>query len=153
MINAHYEVEGIHSLRNIADGTVDFIWSQAVLEHVFQDQFSEILYELRRILRPDGVCSHRIDLRDHLGGAINNLRFSSPLWESEFMRHSGFYTNRIRYNTMLTLFKMASFNVEVLQINRWHQLPVPRTKLSQEFRTLPDDDLLISGFDVLLTPH
>lgn len=151
MINAHYEVEGIHSLRHIADGTVDFIWSQAVLEHVLRDQFSETLYELRRILRPDGVCSHRIDLKDHLGGGLNSLRFSSSLWETDFMRRSGFYTNRIRYHEMLHLFEVAGFDVKVLDIDRWQQLPISHTKLSMEFGNMPIDHLLISGFDVVLT--
>ena len=134
MINAHYEVEGIHSLRKIADSAVDFIWSQAVLEHVFRDQFSETLSELRRILRPDGVCSHRIDLRDHLGGGLNSLRFSSSLWETDFMRRSGFYTNRIRYHEMLHLFETAGFSVKVLNIDKWQQLPIFPTKLAAEFQ-------------------
>jgi SAM-dependent methyltransferase len=151
MVNAHYEVEGIQSLRNIADGTVDFIWSQAVLEHVFRDQFGETLYEFRRILRPDGVCSHRVDLKDHLGGGLNNLRFASSLWESDFMRKSGFYTNRIRYNEMLNQFKMAGFNFQVLKVERWQQTPLSKAKMAKEFRSLSEEDLLISGFDVVLT--
>ena len=151
MIQAHYEVEGIQSLRDIADSTVDFIWSQAVLEHVFRDQFSETLYELRRILRPDGVCSHRIDLRDHLGGGLHHLRFASSFWEADLIRRSGFYTNRIRYQEMLHLFKIAGFAVKVLNTDRWPQLPIATAKLSREFGNRSKDDLLISGFDVVLT--
>jgi len=151
MVDAHYEVEGIHSLRNIADASVDFIWSQAVLEHVFRDQFGETLYELHRILRPDGVCSHSIDLKDHLNGGLNNLRFASSLWESDFMRKSGFYTNRIRYSEMLNQFKMAGFNSQVLKVERWRQMPLSHGKMAKEFRNLSEDDLLISGFDVVLT--
>ena len=37
--------------------------------------------ELRRVLRNDGVFSNRVDLRDHLGAALNNLRFPESLWE------------------------------------------------------------------------
>ena len=150
-INARYEVEGIHSLRGIPDSTVDFIWSQAVLEHVSRDQLSQILFELRRILRPDGVCSHRIDLRDHLGGGLNHLRFSSAFWETDFIRRSGFYTNRIRCQQMINLFEEAGFTVKVLQTERWPQLPLAAKKLSDEFGNMSKDDLLISGVDVVLS--
>ena len=152
-LNAHYEVEGIKSLQKISDRTIDFVWSHAVLEHVRRDKFLETLCELRRILRMDGVCSHRIDLKDHLGGGLNNLRFSTSFWESDFISQSGFYTNRIRFNEMFEFFKIAGFDVEVLNIDRWPQLPTPRNKLSVEFRQLEENDLLVSGFDVVLTPH
>jgi SAM-dependent methyltransferase len=150
-INARYEVEGIYSLRGIPDSTVDFIWSQAVLEHVFRDQLPQLLFELRRILRPDGVCSHRIDLRDHLGGGLNHLRFSSAFWESDFIRRSGFYTNRIRCQEMLQFFEGAGFAVRVFHTERWAQLPMDVTKLAAEFGNMPKDDLLISGVDVVLS--
>jgi len=150
-INAHYEVNGINSLRKISDGSIDFAWSHAVLEHIWRADFSQTLFELRRILRPDGVCSHRIDLRDHLGGGLNNLRFSSSFWESDFIRRSGFYTNRIRCQEMLHLFEIAGFAVKVLNTDRWPQFPISNAKLSREFGNIPKDDLLISGFDVVLT--
>jgi SAM-dependent methyltransferase len=152
-INAHYEVEGMQSLYKIPDRSVDFIWSQAVLEHIKREEFIETLRELHRILRKDGVCSHRVDLKDHLGGGLNNLRFSTAFWESDFMSQSGFYTNRIRFKEMLKLFEVAGFDVMVLQIDRWSQLPTPRKKLSVDFRHLPEDDLSVSGFDVVLAPH
>ena len=152
-INAHYEVEGMQSLYKIPDRSVDFIWSQAVLEHIRREEFIETLRELRRILRKDGVCSHHVDLKDHLDGGLNNLRFSTAFWESDFMSQSGFYTNRIRFKEMLKLFEVAGFDVTVLQIDRWSQLPTPLKKLSVDFRHLPEEDLSVSGFDVILTPH
>ncbi|MBN2570042.1 MAG: methyltransferase domain-containing protein [Deltaproteobacteria bacterium] len=151
--HATYLTKGIQSLHNISAESVDFVWSQAVLEHIYRQEFLDTLKELRRILRPDGICSHRIDLKDHLSGSLNNLRFSKSFWESDFIRRSGFYTNRIRYNDMLNYFEITGFDVDVIKIDRWSELPIPRNKLSAEFRSLPEDDLLISGFDVVLTPR
>jgi len=74
------------------------------------------------------------------------------LWESEFMARSGFYTNRIRYREFLELFKRAGFDVEVKRVLRWDRLPTPRNKLNEAFRSLPDDELLVYGFDVVLRP-
>lgn len=147
-----YGTEGIRSLREIPGGSVDFLWSHAVLEHVRMGEFRDTLQELRRVIRPDGVCSHRVDLRDHLGCALNNLRFWEDLWESDFFARSGFYTNRIRHSEMLDLFREAGFSPEVVRIDRWERLPTPLAKMAMKYRGLGEDELLIFGFDVILRP-
>jgi SAM-dependent methyltransferase len=148
--NARYMTKGLESLRQIEAESVDLIFSQAVLEHVRRREFLETMRECRGILRPGGICSHRVDLRDHLGGALNNLRFSERIWESEFFAKSGFYTNRIQYSQMLDLFNEAGFEVEVTGVRRWDALPTPRNRLASEFNGLPAEELCVCGFDVLL---
>ncbi len=147
---AEYGSRSIESLRSIPSGCVDFVWSHAVLEHIRLHEFDSFMRELARILRPDGVCSHRVDLTDHLGGALNNLRFAQTTWESEWMANSGFYTNRIRFGRMMSMFSQAGFKAEVIGVDRWQQLPTPRAKLSKEFQDMPENDLRIFAFDVLL---
>lgn len=147
---AIYLTEGLLSLQKINSESVDFVFSQAVLEHIRKHDFLATKIELSRILKSDGICSHRIDLKDHLSGGLNNLRFSESMWESKWMSKSGFYTNRIRYQEMCKIFEKAGFDVEVINTNRWAVLPTPRSVLKEHFKSLPDDDLLVSGFDVLL---
>lgn len=147
-----YGTEGIRSLREIPGRSVDFLWSHAVLEHVRLGEFRDTLQELRRVLRPEGVCSHRIDLMDHLGFALNNLRFSEDLWESDFFAKSGFYTNRIRHSEMLDLFREAGFSPEVVRIDRWERLPTPLSKMAVKFRDLGEEELRTFAFDVILRP-
>jgi hypothetical protein len=149
---AQYMTSGLSSLRTIPDQWVDFVWSQAVLEHIKRAEFLDTMRELRRVIRNDGVCSHRVDLKDHLGDALNHLRFSERLWESDFMASSGFYTNRIRYSEMLRLFQQSGFDVKVVNVDRWDGLPTPRARLAAGFRQLPEDELCVSGFDVVLRP-
>ena len=103
-------------------------------------------------MAPTGASSHVVDLQDHLGGALNNLRFSARVWESEFMTRSGFYTNRVRYSEMLDLFREAGCQPEVVGLKRWESLPTALPKLAQQFRRLPIEDLLVSGFDVIARP-
>lgn len=147
---AKYLTDGLQSLKQIETTSIDIIFSQAVLEHVHKSEFLYTMQECYRILKPKGSCSHQVDLRDHLGGALNNLRFSDRVWESIFFVNSGFYTNRIRYNQMLELFKMAGFQIESTKITRWVSLPTPRNKIAIEFSTFPEDELLVSVFDILL---
>ncbi|WP_207223285.1 methyltransferase domain-containing protein [Leptolyngbya iicbica] len=150
--NCHYLTQGLDSLKSIPSNSVDFIWSQAVLEHVRKRDFLSTQKELRRIIRDDGKCSHTVDLKDHLGGSLNNLRFSERVWESEFMASSGFYTNRIRYSEMLSLFDEAGFLAEVVDVRCWSELPIEVNRLSQEFEHLSEEELCIKGFTVILTP-
>jgi hypothetical protein len=148
--NCHYLTDGILSLAQIPSGSVDYCFSNAVLEHIPKQDFNQMAHELFRIIKPDGVCVHRVDLKDHLGGGFNNIRFSEKVWESTLFSRSGFYTNRIRFNEMLNVFVKAGFDYTLPRVLRWEQLPISNNKLDGAFRQLNDDDLLVSGFDIVL---
>ena len=149
--NGEYLTEGIPSLAYLPSETVDFCFSHTVLQHVWKSDFTKMAEELFRILKPKGICIHRVDLKDCLGGGtLNNLRFSEATWEGDLFRKSGFYTNRIRFHEMVGIFEQAGFKCTLLSIVRWEQLPTPREKLDPAFRQLSNDDLLVSDFDILL---
>jgi SAM-dependent methyltransferase len=151
-VNGVYLTDGLASLRSMGTDSIDFAWSQAVLEHVRLEQFDQTLAELHRALKPSGVSSHRIDLQDHLAGSLHNLRFRRATWERDWFAGSGFYTNRIRHEDMVSRLKAAGFGVKVTAVDRWQQLPLAKDKLDREFADLPDDELRVSGFDVVLRP-
>ena len=150
MCGASYLTRGLQSYRELPAASVDLIFSQAVLEHVRRHEFAEVAAQMYRILKPGGIASHQVDLRDHLGGGLNNMRISSRWWETELMAGSGFYTNRIRFSEMLNLFEQAGFMVEVVSTHRWDDPPISRKKLAPEFRHFTGEDLLVSSFHVLL---
>jgi SAM-dependent methyltransferase len=152
LCHARYGTEGLQSLCSIEPESIDFVWSHAVLEHVRRAEFLPLMTELRRVIRSGGVCSFRVDLQDHLGGSLNNLRFSRQVWEAEWMASSGFYTNRIRFREMLGLFAEAGFHASVMRQDCWPDLPLARSKMDGEFAALGDDDLRVFAFDVVLRP-
>jgi hypothetical protein len=147
-----YLTDGLASLAQIPDHSVDLIFSQAVLEHVRIAEFSATLDELRRIISANGVTSHEVDLKDHLARALNNLRFSTRIWESSFMVNSGFYTNRLRFPEILELFDRAGFRVEPGNVNRWNRPPTDPRLYAAEFQGFSEEDLLVSEFDLLAFP-
>ncbi len=149
--NAMYLTDGVRGFANINDQSVDFCFSNAVLEHIQKNDMTLLARELVRVLRPDGICVHRVDLQDHLSGQLNNLRFSEKLWESRIFRNAGLYTNRIRFSEMVMLFEKAGFTCEVPRVINWDQLPTPKSKMNTSFRSLPDDELRVKGFDLVLT--
>ncbi len=147
---AEYLTDGVRSLAQLPSNSVDSCFSNAVLEHIPKGDFALLAAELHRVMKPDGVSVHRVDLKDHLGGSLNNLRFTGATWEGNLFRKSGFYTNRLRFGEMLSLFDRVGFDCHLLRVVRWDTLPTPRAKLDKAFRYLPDEDLLVSGFDVVL---
>jgi hypothetical protein len=152
LCRASYGTRGLRSLREIPSASVDFMWSQAVLEHIRRREFAEFAAEMRRVIRDGGVSSHQIDLQDHLGGALNNLRIPSRWWEREWMARSGFYTNRLRMSELIGILESAGFVVDVLTTSRWDTLPTPRSAFAREFQGFDQEDLLVRGIQVLLRP-
>src|SRR5690606_23078347 len=69
---ARYEIEGLASLRRLPDQSFDFIFSNSVLQYPAREQMLNTVRELRRLLRPDGVSVHSIDLRDMMGQSLHH---------------------------------------------------------------------------------
>jgi SAM-dependent methyltransferase len=148
--SARYLTDGLRSLRTIPAASVDFAFSNTVLQHVWRDEFPDTVRELRRVLRPGGCGVHTIDFRDMLGQSLHHLRWPGAIWESRWCRRAGFYTNRLRPSEMLDVFRRAGFAVEAAGGDRWPHLPVRRRSLARAFRDLPDDDLLTMTLRVVL---
>jgi SAM-dependent methyltransferase len=145
-----YLTRGVESLEMLPAASIDFCFSNAVLEHIPKAEFERLAIALLRLLRPDGVCVHRVDFKDHLGGGLNNLRFSEKTWEGSLFASSGFYTNRIRPQAMRAMFEAAGFSCEVTRIERWPEVPIDRRSMAEPFRHLPDEELRVSGMDFRL---
>jgi SAM-dependent methyltransferase len=148
-----YLTDGVAALARIPTASVDFFWSQVVLEHVPAAEFDALLKELRRVVKEDAVGVHGVDFRDHIGGGLNSLRFGERLWESDWFRNSGFYTNRIRCRDMIRRFESAGFAVEVLGETPWPALPLSRDRMAPAFRGLADEELLIAEVELLVRPR
>ena len=84
----------------LADGEVDVVFSNSVLEHVPPDAIAAMHRESLRILSPGGVMFHSVNCGDHYayvdpkGHHLNYLRYSDKewaLWNNAFL-----YQNRMR---------------------------------------------------------
>jgi len=140
-----YKTKGMQSFTEIANSSIDLVWSKSVLEHIHVEKFENTLKELHRILKHNSVAVHSIDFRDHLSGSINNLRFNKTIWESYLFRNSGFYTNRLRPSQMIDLFSKNRFEVSIFHQDFNNKVSLPRNKLSKDYSDLSDDDLRTTG--------
>jgi SAM-dependent methyltransferase len=148
--NITYLTDGLKSLESIPDDSIDFVWSHAVLEHVRKAEFTAVQKQLRRILRPTGLASHQVDLRDHLEGGLHHRRFSERVWESPLFADSGFYTNRLSCEEILQSFAEVGFHIKEVHKHRWDALPIERKRLAPAYQSIPDDELRIWEFRVSL---
>jgi len=70
----------------LESGSIDFVTSTDVCEHIPEEDLAQIFHECRRLLRPGGAISCRIDLQDHYAyfdpslSRYHFLRFSDRAW-------------------------------------------------------------------------
>lgn len=150
-LNATYLTNGLEGLKNIPDNSVDYIWSHSVLEHVRKKYYKQTMQHLMRILKPGGFISHSVDLMDHLNRGLNNLRFAESIWENEYFASAGFYTNRIGYTEGLNIMKETGMEVLSTNAGRWPEMPINRKCLNKAFQGIPDEELMVRTYNVLLT--
>ncbi len=97
--------------------SVDLVSSTDVCEHVPAADLARIFLECRRILRPGGVFSCRIDLQDHYAyfdsslSRYNFLRFSDRVWR--LVDSPLHYQNRLRAPDYLRLVRDAGLELVV----------------------------------------
>lgn len=147
---ATYLTQGLASFAAIPDGSVDFIFSNVVLEHLPRAEFPRFMAEMVRVLRPGGIAYHSVDLHDHLGGALESLRFPMWFWEHPAVASSGFYTNRLGMGDIRRMAQQAGFDTAIPWVRRWPRLPTPRPALHRDFQGIPDDELLVCCFGIVM---
>ena len=89
----------------IKDGTIDFIHSVSVLEHVPDP--TALIDNMYRMLKPGGWCFHAIDMRDHRD--FNEPLAFLTLGDSEFSETS---QNRLRGPDFVRAFQEAGFVID-----------------------------------------
>jgi SAM-dependent methyltransferase len=131
---------------HIPTESVDLIISYAVLEYPHPDLITDILKEFRRTLRPGGVISHWIDLRDEYAyfdkkiTPFNFLRFSRRSWR--LIDNPLISNNRLRISDFRRAMGQAGFRIVDERIVRGKEADLTRVPLAEEFRGCPEDDLL-----------
>lgn len=99
----------------LADGSVDFVTSTNVMEHVPAPDIPLILRESRRLLRPGGLALLRVDYQDHYAyfdrriSVYNFLRFSPRAWA--VFNPVLMYQNRLRHRDYVALARAAGLDV------------------------------------------
>jgi SAM-dependent methyltransferase len=99
------------------DSSIDFASSTDTCEHIPEDDLASIFRETRRLLRPGGAFSCRIDLQDHYAyfdpalSRYNFLRFSDRTWR--LVNSPLHFQNRLRSPDYLRLVREVGLELVV----------------------------------------
>ena len=128
---------------NLRDESVDFVFSQAVLEHV--DDLAAAYGALYAWLKPGGFMSHQIDFKCHgmADGWNGHWAYSDFAWK--LVRGARPYLiNREPHSTHVRLIEEAGFDI-VSDRPVLTPTSITREQLARRFQNLSDDDLSTSG--------
>lgn len=144
----------------VPDQSFDLHISYTVLQHVPGGVISKMLDEARRILAPQGLLIHFIDLSDMFSHddksitGINFLQFSESEWEklagNQFMYH-----NRLRAHEYLDIFERAGVRVlkqkQAMDDSSLKILKDGNFRLHQRFQDMRPEELAVGRLRVLGT--
>ncbi|TAK51979.1 MAG: methyltransferase domain-containing protein [Gammaproteobacteria bacterium] len=138
-------------------GSVDFVFSTSVLEHIDEPNIRLILRECIRVSSPGGLMSFAIDYNDHYAGfdssigKLNFLRYSERQWAKyNPPRH---HQNRLRHSDFLRIFQ--DLGLEIVEQRRIMGCAedLERIKVADCFGKHSREDLLSTGGRFLLKVH
>ncbi len=114
----------------------DMVYSIAVLHHIHDLESS--IQKMSSIMRKGGMMFHVVDFKDKwhsMGRPFAFYRYSDRIWNRYLTDASLTYTNRIRYNDYVEIFKKHGFTI--LWQQTWN-FPVDEKKIDRRFARRTD---------------
>lgn len=134
----------------------DLLVSNNTLEHVTQEVIVDIFREFRRLVRPHGLMSHFIDMRDHYAefdGSINvfnYLKYSDRAWR--MYNNSVHYQNRLRVSDYRRFHESAGWRTISQEDELGSATDLRRTNLAEKFRRYSEAELLVCTSWIISEP-
>ncbi len=146
----------IHLKSDIIDGrntgfeahSFDFICSNNTFEHIPKIILVDILKEFKRLLKPDGVMSHFIDMTDHFAHfdksitEYNFLKFSSKQWR--LIDNSIQPQNRMRWADYQKIYRDLDIKITAEEVRKGDVQRLKTVKIHPEFAGFSAQELAIS---------
>ena len=125
------------------DGSVDMVFSHAVMEHV--GELSLAYERMNRWLVPGGFVSHQIDFRSHRAARDWNghWAYSDLVWKLIYLGTQPLI-NRVPCSEHIRLMQLYGFEL-VTERRRQDGSGITRPMLAPHFRDMSADDLATSG--------
>ena len=126
----------------ISPASVDFVYSQAVLEHVEDLEGTYVAFS--KWLKKGGIMSHSIDFKCHRTTKRWNGHRTYSEFEWKIVKGGRmFLINRIPYSVHQDLQKKHGFKI-LKELRVTNVNDIPRDKFSQRFRKLSEEDMTTS---------
>jgi len=118
--NINYHAPADASKTGLEEGSVDLVYSYAVLQAVPEKVIYDLTMESRRVLKKSGGAYHVIGLHDPYTAfdknitRVNFLKYPESLW-SFFIKNKISYNNRLREKQFLDIFKECGAKIVWLE--------------------------------------
>jgi SAM-dependent methyltransferase len=139
----------------LADGEVDVVFSNSVLEHVPPEAITAMYRESMRILSPGGIMFHSVNCGDHYSYVdsnihqLNYLQYSDRAWK--LWNNAFLYQNRMRAHEFVEGAAALGFAIELdtstARANRLEQLAA--MKVDSRFAQVVPEKLCITSVDFI----
>jgi hypothetical protein len=137
--DARQLIGGTAVMEAIPPASVELVISDVALEHVRRDALPGLLAALRRVSAPASLGIHAVDFHDHVGGALNTLRFPPRFWEGRLVGRSGLYVNRLGLSQIRAAFAEAGFTTRLTDLRHWPAPPPGAEKAHPALRRPAED--------------
>ena len=141
-------VIGDAGLRNFRDDSFCLIHSNNTLEHINPQALRQIFEDFKRILHPNGIMSHNIDMSDHFAHldqsitSFNFLKFSDRQWR--LIDNSIQPQNRLRISDFERLLVASGFELLDRKDRVGAEEHLRSVKLAAKYMSYPEKDLLVT---------
>ena len=155
-LNIHAFVRDVRKADQ-AQGSVDFVFSNGVLEHLSPSHLADVMGKFRVMLRPDGVMCHHVGLADQFASfdrsitPYNFLQYSPKRWR--WLDNPIIPQNRLRHSDYVSIMERAGFEVVKEEAIPGRVEDLRRVHLAREFRSYRESDLLILNSWLIARPH
>lgn len=128
----------------LKSSSIDFIVSNATMEHIPQNTIKDILKECYRILKPGGIMSNAIDYRDHWSffdsslSCYNYLQYSEKDWKK--YNPGIMYQNRMRHRDYLEIIGETDFEIVMIKTD------LPNQQEKNILNKLPLDEKFVKHY-------
>jgi len=150
-----YVAPGDASKTGLAAGSLDIVFSNNVLEHVYPDEISTMMEESRRILKPGGLCVHCVACNDHYAHFdrgitfVNYLQYPASKWS--FWNNDLHYQNRLRACDFVKRATTAGFNLVSQRVSEspGARVALAKFNIAPEFSKYSADELVTTSITFL----
>lgn len=137
----------------VADGTVDLVYSNSVMEHVAPEAIPGLMREAWRVLGPEGLMMHAVACNDHYAhfdrgiSFVNYLQFTEREWR--FWNNGLNYQNRLRAPEFPRLARECGFRVvhESRAVRAGTREALAAMKVAPEFSKYTLEELAATSVD------
>ncbi|MCB0652238.1 MAG: class I SAM-dependent methyltransferase [Saprospiraceae bacterium] len=146
-LNIVYTVGDARNLP-LEDNTINLVHSNNTFEHVYPEVLTGLLTEFKRVVKPEGIMSHFVDMSDHFAhfdksiSIYNFLKFSDKKWA--LIDNDVQPQNRWRLTDYKSLYENLNLNLLEITTRKGNPELLKSIRIHEKFNKISPDQLAIS---------